>query len=206
MPVGPGARVSYVDRLPREELVKLYVDVDPQGILPVDIVTDGESLPGVADDSQDFVIANHMVEHCEDPIGTLRHMLRVLKVGGVLYLTLPDKRFTFDHDRPVTSFEHVRDDYLQGPIGSRHGHYVDWLIHVERVQSQGEIEERARGLGAERANIHFHAWDQAAVMEMLARMQRELGFMFDVEVMSRTGLEVIFVMRKTGPVPQAPTR
>jgi len=30
------------------------------------------------------------------------------------------------------------------------------------------------------------------MMEMLARMQSELGFQFDVETMSRTGLEVIF--------------
>jgi hypothetical protein len=39
---------------------------------------------------------------------------------------------------------------------------------------------------------------------MLARMQRELDFKFDVETMSRTGLEVIFILRKTGPVPPVP--
>jgi SAM-dependent methyltransferase len=141
MPVGPGAHVSYVDRLPREELIKLYQDVDPREIRPVDIVTDGETLASLSDDSQDFVIANHMVEHCQDPIGTLRHMLRVLKVGGILYLTLPDKRFTFDRGRPVTLFEEVRRDYLEGPENSLSGHYMDWLTHVEGHSRPGGSRE-----------------------------------------------------------------
>lgn len=199
------AKVRYVDRLPREELVRLFVDVDPRRILPVDVVTNGETLEGVPDESEDFVIANHMIEHCEDPIGTIRHMLRVLKVGGVFYMTLPDKRFTFDKDRPVTPFEHVRDDYLYGPERSRRAQYVEWLKCVEKLTSEAEIQRRVDGLVSERANIHFHVWDEAAMMEMLARMQRELGFSFDVEAMSRTGLEVIFVLRKTGPVPSAPS-
>jgi SAM-dependent methyltransferase len=204
MSVPSGTTVRYVDRLPKEKLVELYLDVDPRQIRPVDIVTEGETLSGVPDDSEDFVIANHMIEHCEDPIGTIRHMLRVLKVGGIFYMTLPDKRFTFDAKRPVTPFDHVKRDYLEGPQTSRHSQYVEWLRDVEGLTDAAEIEKRADGLVAERANIHFHAWDEAAMMEMLARMQSELGFQFDVEVMSRTGLEVIFVMRKTGPVPPAP--
>jgi predicted SAM-dependent methyltransferase len=195
------AKTRFVDRLPTEELTKLYVDVDPHDIRPVDIVTEGETLAGVPDDSEDFVIANHMVEHCEDPIGTIRHMLRVLKVGGILFMTLPDKRFTFDIKRQVHSFDHVKKDFLEGPENSRLGHYIEWLRDVDGITDEKEINARATQLNEERANIHFHAWDEAAMMEMLARMQSELSFRFDVEVMSRTGLEVIFVMRKTGAVP-----
>lgn len=195
------AKVRYVDRLPKEQLARLYVDIDANKIRPVDIVTEGETLDGVPDGSEDFVIANHMVEHCEDPIGTIRHMLRVLKIGGILFMTLPDKRFTFDKNRPVTPFEHVKRDYLEGPEGSRHAQYVEWLRDVEKVSDQAEIQSRAKDLVRERANIHFHAWDEAAMMEMLARMQSELGFKFDVEAMSRTGIEVIFVIRKTGAIP-----
>jgi len=79
-PAGAKSSLCF-DRLPKEDLISLYVDVDATKIRPVDIVTEGETLEGVADNSEDFVIANHMVEHCEDPIGTIRHMLRVLKIG-----------------------------------------------------------------------------------------------------------------------------
>ncbi len=196
--VPSNAKTKFVDRLPTEELKKLYIDVDPKSIRHVDIVTDGETLKDVPDNSEDFVIANHMIEHCEDPIGTMRHMLRVLKVGGIFFMTLPDKRFTFDKNREVHSFDHVKRDFLEGPQISRKQHYIEWLRDVEGIKDENEIESRANKLAAERANIHFHAWDEAAMMEMLARMQSELGFKVDVEIMSRTGLEVIFVMRKTG--------
>ena len=63
---------------------------------------------------QDFVIANQVLEHFQNPLLALQNMLRVLKPGGVLYLSLPDKRFSFDVDRPVTTVEHVLRDYRRG--------------------------------------------------------------------------------------------
>ena len=61
-----------------------------------------ESLATIPDGSQDFVIADHFIEHCQDPISALTIHFRVLKTGGILYMAVPDKRFTFDKDRPVT--------------------------------------------------------------------------------------------------------
>ena len=49
-------------------------------------------------------------------------MLRVLKSNGVLYLALPDKRFTFDQDRPVTPYEHLKRDYFESPGWSEESH------------------------------------------------------------------------------------
>lgn len=200
------ARALRVDRLSRQELIKLYIDVDPSSIPETDIIAGAETLEGIEDESQDFVIANHVVEHVEDPIAAIRHMLRVLRENGFLFLTLPDKRFSFDEKRRAVTFEEVKTDYQKGPEGSRLEHYRDWLENVDKSVDKSELEARAKDMERDQANIHFHAWDQAAMMEMLARMQSELDFEFDVECMSRTGLEVIFVIRKTGPVPAAPVR
>ena len=63
------ARVRYVDRYTlaglREHCPELaaYTLVDP------DIVDDGEVLTTLTDGSQDFVIANHVSEHTQDPVG-----------------------------------------------------------------------------------------------------------------------------------------
>ena len=35
---------------------------------------DGERLATIADATQDFVIANHFLEHCQDPLGALGNM------------------------------------------------------------------------------------------------------------------------------------
>jgi ubiquinone/menaquinone biosynthesis C-methylase UbiE len=45
------------------------------------VVDDGARLASFADGSLDFVVANHMLEHAEDPIAALKHQLRVLKPG-----------------------------------------------------------------------------------------------------------------------------
>jgi predicted SAM-dependent methyltransferase len=44
-----------------------------------------------------------MLEHVEDWIAALEHQLRVLKPGGILYLTLPDARHSFDSPRRTTN-------------------------------------------------------------------------------------------------------
>src|SRR5262249_6702520 len=74
----PGCRVTYVDRLPGAELREQYPELGGQELVPVDVVDDGERLEKFAAGSQDFVIANHFLEHAQDPIGTLKAHLRVL--------------------------------------------------------------------------------------------------------------------------------
>src|SRR5262249_28614265 len=97
------AKVKYVDRFSADGLRAHYPELNDEDIVQVDIVTDGERLEAIADATQDFVIANHFIEHCQNPIGALLNMFRVLKLGGVLYLAIPDKRCSFDADRPSTT-------------------------------------------------------------------------------------------------------
>src|SRR2546421_13075309 len=66
--VPPETGVTYVDRMTDEELRGHYPEL-AELIIPVDLVDDAERLTTVPDESQDFIIANHFLEHCEDPIG-----------------------------------------------------------------------------------------------------------------------------------------
>jgi SAM-dependent methyltransferase len=101
LPVPSGARVRYVDRMPVSELERQYPELRGKALVPVDVIDDGERLASVPDASVDFVIANHFLEHCQDPIGALGTMFRAVRPGGIVYLAIPDKRFTFDVDRDV---------------------------------------------------------------------------------------------------------
>ena len=62
----------------------------------MDVIDNGETLQTLPDARQDFVVANHFLEHCQDPIGTIVNHFRVLKPGGVLFMAVPDKRWSFD--------------------------------------------------------------------------------------------------------------
>jgi SAM-dependent methyltransferase len=82
------ASVRYVDTMTREELLACYGPSNhfPAGwVVETDVVNDGQSLHTFADDSLDFIVANHMLEHTEDPIAALEAFLRVVRVEGVLF-------------------------------------------------------------------------------------------------------------------------
>lgn len=195
--VGKGVKVRYVDMAPTEELRRMYRDKAARHLVEVDVVDDGERLARVADASQDFVIANHFLEHCEDPIGTLRNLLRVVRPGGVVYLSLPDKRFMFDRDRPATTLEHLLRDHEQGPEWSRHQHYDEVVRVAIGVTGETAVLEKVQELEGTRFRIHFHCWTQLEFMELLVALQRRPGYpAFDVEHFARNENELVTVLRR----------
>lgn len=92
-------------------------------------VCEGTDLRLFENESYDFVLSSHALEHMADPIKALHEWKRVLKKGGVLLLCLPDKDKTFDRLRPATSLEHMVQDYNVG-VGE------DDLTHYEEATYQ----------------------------------------------------------------------
>jgi len=190
-------KVSYVDRFSTEEGQKFYSDVTDKPKVKVDLVDDAERLEKVADESCDFVIANHVLEHCRNPIGAIFHMLRVLNHDGILYLAIPDKRFTFDKERALTPFEHLKRDYEEGPDWSDRMHYEEWIQLVEGVQDLEKFQRRVKKYLDKQINIHFHVWTQREILEMFLRLKQDCHFPIEIEFIGKNGLEVILILRKT---------
>jgi ubiquinone/menaquinone biosynthesis C-methylase UbiE len=151
-------------RLWRHEQIRRSVAEDS---IAVDRVDDGERLTTVPDRSQDFVIASHFLEHCEDPVGTLAAHLRVLRPGGAL--ALPDRH------RDATTLEHLVADHEQGPEASRAGHYREWARLVDLPLGNidaAEVEAHAAALEGRGYSIHFHCWTDD---EFLVAPERTTG-------------------------------
>ncbi|MBW4561958.1 MAG: class I SAM-dependent methyltransferase [Mojavia pulchra JT2-VF2] len=190
------AKVRYVDRMSVAELRKQYPELANYQLVEVDIIDDGETLGSIADCSLDFVIANHMIEHCQNPIGTIEQHLRVLKSGGILYMAVPDKRYTFDVSRPVTSLEHLIRDYTEGPQWSKLSHFEEWSRLVEKV-SEEDLSTSVQHLISIDYSIHFHVWTQVEFLEMLFYCQRTLLLPFKIELSQENASEFIIILRKT---------
>jgi len=190
------ARVTYVDRLGVAQLRQHYPELADQPLVPVQVQDDGERLGRFADRSQDFIIANHFLEHCQDPIGTMDHFFRVLRPGGTLYLAVPDKRFTFDRDRPVTPLEHLIRDHEEGPQWSRRQHFEEWTRLVNKVADPAAAEAEIDRLMAMDYSIHYHVWTQVEFLQFLGWMQRRQQF--DMELFLRNGEELIVILRAAG--------
>lgn len=196
-----GVQVKYVDRLSVADLRRQYPELAGHPLIEADLLDDGEKLTTVPDGSQDFLIANHFLEHTQDPIGTLKRHLEVLKPNGILYLAVPDKRWTFDARRPVTTLEHLYRDYEEGPECSYQDHYQEWVELVENLQEPRAAAERVRQLITMSYSIHYHVWTQWELLELLFDVRRRLHLPFEIETVvlnhRRRFAESVAILRKT---------
>jgi len=111
--------------------------------MPVDIVAEGDVLP-LADESMDFIVNSHVLEHFDNPVGAILEWVRVIKPGGVIFMIIPHKERTFDATRDRTTLQHLVDDYFG--------------VHESHNESSG----------------HNHVWITEDVVELVMWMQQEL--------------------------------
>ncbi len=99
------------------------------GIKPmkVDIVASGDNLP-FDDNTWDFVINSHVIEHFFDPVKTIQEWIRVIKPGGYLFMIVPHKERTNDKTKKRTTLKELIDRH-SGLIKDPHidGHYSVWI-------------------------------------------------------------------------------
>ena len=185
-------KVYYLDHLLPSQLRKHYPELAGRRFY-VSLVADGEDLSCIKDDSLDFLIANHVIEHCEDPIATLITFSKKLCANGIVFMAVPDMRRTFDINRQETDWNHLQKDHEQGPALSREQHFLEWATHVE-----GNIEasavQRASELAAMKYSIHFHCWTETGFRDFLKHIRAYVPLTL-IEFRSWRN-ENIFILRK----------
>lgn len=203
LPMSPAVTVSYVDRLKVADLRREYPELAEWNLVEADVLDDGELLSTIEPASQDFIVANHFLEHCENPIGTIENHLSKLRPGGILFYAVPDKRYTFDYSRDVTPLDHMIVDYEQGPEASRSAHFDDWARLVEFKENETAQETIARARELERAghSIHMHVWTQAEFLQLVLAARQRFDDAFEIEAAVRQQIEFVVVLRKRGPLP-----
>lgn len=195
----PRAHVRYVDRLDVNGLRHHYPELAPFDLVNVDVVDDGETLSSFEDGRLDFIIANHMLEHTENPLGTIRHHLKKVRNGGFLYYAVPNKRHSFDRDRELTTFEHLVRDDRRGAAGSRLEHLEEWARLVEKITDADLVRAKVQELDRTKYSIHYHVWDFETFAAFLEQARPYLGRRFMVDHLEWNGAEIIAVLRKAPP-------
>lgn len=192
LPLPPGVVVRYVDQHTKSENIAFFKDLNADAIVETDYVCDGQTLHAVPDESQDFVIANHMLEHCVNPLLALENFLRVLKPQGRLFISLPDKRFIFDFKRPATPWEHILQDYRMQRAVEELSVYEEYRDCVDPTL---DVEAALKS----RHEIHHHTWTQGEILELFIQARRVLGWPIEIELFGKQGAEVVLVMQKADP-------
>ncbi len=193
VPLPEGVTVRYVDRLYTDDLRSEYNELSSVEVVEPTIIDDGELLDHVPTNSVDFIVANHFLEHCQDPIGTILVHLNRLRDGGHLFYAIPEKRYTFDNPRATTTLEHLIQDHTDGGASSRVDHFTEY---GRIVMGSGEPERTGRELMDADYSIHFHAWTSIEIIELFVYIQRTYEPNLEIIASQAFEDEFILVCRK----------
>ncbi len=213
----PGVVVRYVDQVTREENIQRHPHLDGSRIATTDHLDDGFTLATIPPDSQDFVIANHLLEHAPNPLQALMTWRRVVKKNGTIFMTLPNGARNFDQGRQVTTLEHLVEDYelvRQGNLTEfahrNREHYREFVeisipnlnrMRRRRPMTQERQQEYLEQLVAGNStDPHFHVFTRESMIRLcthlIALHAPDLSLLETVR--SRLGHEYVIIMKKLG--------
>ncbi|MCU1257349.1 MAG: Methyltransferase type 11 [Bryobacterales bacterium] len=197
LPVPSSCVVRYIDRMPFCDLVTHYPELASVPVQQPDLIDDGELLLHIADASQDFVIANHFFEHCKNPIHTLLNFARVLAPGGVLFMAVPDKRYTKDVLRLCTPYRDLLEAFRTGRREGLGVLHQEWAEHWENASGEA-IFDRAKELEASGYSIHYNVWALSGLLEFLISAKRDVQLPFEIASVVSAENEVILILTRIG--------
>jgi SAM-dependent methyltransferase len=190
MPVYPVARqidnVTFASRTRWEGRVEAgeTFSFDPRKAAGRQYIAEATDLSAIADESYDFVISSHMLEHCANPIAALKEWRRVVRTDGALLLVVPHRDGTFDRFRPVTPLSHLIQDALSNVREDDRTHLDEILrLHdFSRDPTQScEIELRTWiENNFENRGAHHHVFDALSLARLIDHLSWQI---VDVELM-----------------------
>lgn len=130
-PTFPERNVRYLDWFSREELLAAIAGNErrlPDRLVEVDHVVKDKRFARHISVRFDVVIANHVIEHVADPVTWLRQVSK-LTPSGELFLAVPDRRYTFDYLRPVSTAGQLMRAYQEDLDQPSQWQYLDALFY-----------------------------------------------------------------------------
>ena len=134
-------------------------------------ISEASDLSKIESNKYDFILSSHCLEHTANPLEALKEWRRVLKNEGDLVLVLPDKNYTFDEFRPVTSFEHLRKDFEEGTNETDNTHFAE-VISLHNIEKDDGVETKEQLIDRTNNNyinrcVHHHIFDFDLIKDML---------------------------------------
>ncbi len=206
--------IYYLDWKNRQQLVAECAYPDQVDSIPeIDYVVSSNNYQEVVRGTFNHVIANHVLEHVPNLIQWLINIAALLDPGGILFLALPDKKFTFDKFRPNTRLSHILAEFYDGTSVITNDHFLEAEIFYDlgflgqpMVVSERLNRARLEAMLARGPHIgyHCHIFDSETVLDTIFKPIFWMGYVdFDivdfVPAKLERGAEMLIVCRKTAP-------
>jgi len=139
--------------------------------LGTQFIAEATKLKDIPNECYDFLLSCHSLEHVANPIKALLEWKRVIKKGAFLILVLPDKRYTFDVNRPYTSLDHLIQDYKSETDEHDTTHLEEILEYHDIQKDAGvdtvlQLKEKLKDNYSNRT-AHHHVFSQDVVKKIL---------------------------------------
>lgn len=192
--------VEYVDVIPNDVLAERY-GLQATKLVPLSHIFDGSDLSVYGDDELDFVIANHVLEHFDDPVSGLCEWLRIVKTGGRIFITLPNYRCNcYDFERVPARLEHLELDYrdASGRPARNFQHYIEIATTLYKSTDIEAMQQLAQEWTDTDNRQHYHVYDETTVKDViyLAENAASVGLTMVEGRFSRDEFEFLLVLEK----------
>jgi SAM-dependent methyltransferase len=145
-------------------------------------ICDASDLSRLSDETYDFVMSSHVIEHIANPIRALREWRRLLKPAGAAIFVVPHRDFGFDYRRPLTTVEHMIEDFERATGDDDQTHLQEMVDLVDYAMIGGE-PENLLALGRDVLNtriLHHHTFNEENFRDLLTVVGfRVLGVHFE---------------------------
>jgi SAM-dependent methyltransferase len=199
--------MAYADRLTKEQALDLFPELSPafvdQIVEPRFIVDVALSdLTELEEERFDFFVANDVIEHLPNPIRFLENIANIMKPGALLFLSVPDRDYSFDVLRDLTPLEHFWDEHQRGVVEVDDDHLREFILSTDQPLPEN-VDARQRVFESHRErSIHVHVWDERSFNAFLHSVinRLELGLAVVEHVPSRdAGGSMVYALQKFSP-------
>jgi SAM-dependent methyltransferase len=132
-------------------------------------IADAVDLVLFGDHSYDFVLSCHSLEHIANPIRALEEWIRVLKPNGFLVLAVPHRDGFLPLIRPVSSLDHIVDDY-KACVTEHDMTHLEELILTNTKLNDEASKQRERDIFSrnfEHRMMHHHSFDPTLLISLV---------------------------------------
>lgn len=194
------ATVTYVDRISNEQNTTLH-HLSAQELTSIDVLAEADNLDMFKNESFDFVIANHLLEHIPNPLAALEEWLRILRDNGVLYLSLPNCCCNeYDFQRKPVNVDHIIDDFQNQHKDRKEEHWKEFVEIVEGIPQDSLdfskcLNEQYR---LKDNRIHMHVFNKELIDDIIGYIRANLySNLHVIDFFSfKYSFEIIVIIRK----------
>jgi len=131
-------------------------------------IAEAADLSIFSDKQFDFLLSSNCLEHVANPIKAMSGWKRI--TSRSIILLLPRKDFNFDHKRPITSFEHLIEDFNNDVDESDLTHLDEILsLHDLKLDPPAGSLEQFHQRSLDNINnrcLHHHVFDNDLVFKI----------------------------------------